>query len=494
VAALPERLFHTLSAQAGSPALAHPGGLLTADALLHTSENLSKRLGKQHCRVLAVLADNGPDWIAADLAAFRSGIPHLPLPQFFTAGQLAHALEAAGADCVLTDQPARIENLNLGFVRDRNWETLTWLKRDVAAKPLPAGTAKISFTSGSTGQPKGVCLSAAGLMDTAQALCETLANVPIDRHLTVLPLALLLENVAGVYAPLLRGAQVMLSGLEAVGWRGMSGFDPAALQQTVETTRPQSCILVPELLKAWTLWLAGARQQAPDGPRFIAVGGARTDPLLILKARGMGLPVYEGYGLTECGSVVSLNRPGVDRIGSAGRPLPHVGIRVDGTRQIHIESRALLGYLQETPSARGAWATGDLGHLDAEGYLRLSGRRRNLIITAYGRNVSPEWVEAALTAGPAIRQAMAFGEGKPWVSAVLVPALKVDRSALSQAVAEANATLPDYAQVHAWIEAEPFSPENCLATGNGRPIRAAIAARYGGEIDQLYHYREKCIP
>jgi long-chain acyl-CoA synthetase len=492
---VPERLFQALRARSGSRALTGPGGeTLGAGALLRAADTMSEQLHGQGCRVLAVLANNGPRWVTADLAALRGGIPHLPLPRFFTPSQLTHALDTSGADCVLTDEPARIEALGLGFVSAGTLEGMAWLRRDVPPAALPQGTAKISFTSGSTGSPKGVCLSASGLMDTAEAVCETLADLPIERHLTVLPLALLLENVAGVYAPLLRGAEVMLPGLAAVGWRGMSDFDPAVLQKMVETTRPQTAILVPELLKAWTLWLEATHQRAPDGPCFIAIGGARTDPLLILKARGLGLPVYEGYGLTECGSVVSLNRPGVDRIGSVGRPLPHVGIRVDSTRQIHIESRTLLGYLQEPSSPGAVWATGDLGHVDAEGYLRLSGRRSNLIITAYGRNVSPEWVEAALTAGPAIRQAAVFGEGKPWLSAVLVPALKGDRGGLSQAVAQANATLPDYAQVRAWIEGEPFSSENCLATGNGRPVRAAIAARYGDEIEQLYHYREGCIP
>ena len=175
--------------------------------------------------MLGVLADNGPPWAIADLAALKTGTAHLPLPPFFSASQITHALNESGADLVLTDQAERIDALDLGFVREDTWNGLRLLRRPAGRGGLPAGTAKLSFTSGSTGAPKGVCLSAEGLLDTARAVCARLADLPIDRHLAVLPLALLLENVAGIYAPLLRGAQIHLPGLQSLGWRGMAGFD-----------------------------------------------------------------------------------------------------------------------------------------------------------------------------------------------------------------------------------------------------------------------------
>jgi long-subunit acyl-CoA synthetase (AMP-forming) len=466
--------------------LSGSGQSRTAAALRLDIDNLALRLQQHDGKVLAVLADNGPAWVTADLAALKAGLVHLPLPGFFSDDQLRHAVQNTGADLLLTDQPARVIGLGLEFHAAGQWDGLILLKRTVAAVMFPPGTTKISFTSGSTGQPKGVCLSAAGLLDTAQAVSAALADLPIDRHLCVLPLALLLENVAGVYAPLLRGAKIEVPRQAQLGWRGMSGFDPVQLARQVEITQPNSLILVPELLKAWTLTLQAGRQHGPASLKFIAVGGARCDPRLIETARELGLPAYEGYGLTECGSVVSLNRPGADQPGSVGQPLSHIRIQVNAEHEVRIESRAFLGYLNGAETTTGAFNTGDLGHLGPTGHLHLSGRRKNLIITAYGRNIAPEWVEAALLAQPEIAQAIVIGEAQPWLAALLTPMPNLAASDLDRAVARANATLPDYARVGGWLRCAPFTPENGTATGNGRPVRAAIQRQHAAAIESLY--------
>jgi long-subunit acyl-CoA synthetase (AMP-forming) len=401
--------------------------------------DLNKRLAG--CRVLGVLADNSPAWVLADLAAQEAGIVHLPLPGFFSAGQLGHALEQTAADVVLTDQPARIGALDLGFAIIGNWQGLTWMQRVVEPVALPAGTAKISFTSGSTGAPKGVCLSGDGLIDTAQAVRERLSDLPLRRHLAALPLSLLLENVAGVYAPLLRGMAVYLPPLQ----------DPALT--------------------------------------FVAVGGARVAPELIAEARQIGIPAYQGYGLTEGGSVLTLNRPG-DDADDVGRPLRHARIAIrEG--EVTVRTRAFLGYLGTPAHDGGDFATGDLGEINAQGHLHLAGRRKNLLITSYGRNISPEWPEAALLADPRILQAVVVGDGQAALSAILVPMPGVSPTAIDLAVNGANATLPDYARIAGWIPGEGFTAANGLATGNGRPIRDLIARRYSAAISAL-HTNEEC--
>jgi long-subunit acyl-CoA synthetase (AMP-forming) len=267
----------------------------------------------------------------------------------------------------------------------------------------------------------------------------------------------------------------------------MAGFDGDALRRAAEQVQPNSLILVPELLKALTTGVAAM----PDSLCFVAVGGARCDPALIETARRQGIPAYEGYGLTECGSVVSLNRPGADQPGTVGRALPHVLLEVDGTREVRISSAAFLGYLNDPAAVQSPrFATGDLGHLDHDGYLRLSGRRKNLLVTAFGRNVAPEWIEAALTAQTEIVQAVTLGEARPWLAAVLVPRPGTRATALSHAVERVNAGLPDYARIRAWISAEPFTAGNGLATGNSRPLRAAIAARHADAVNMLYADKE----
>lgn len=468
------------------PALFSSGGPVSAGTLITEAEQLTGLLSTRGARVLAVLADNGPAWVGADLACLRAGVVHLPLPDFFTDAQLGHALDSAGADHLLTDRPARGAALAPGFAPVGSWGGLSLLARPIGPVALPAGTAKISFTSGSTGQPKGVCLAGDGLLATARALDAALAALPIDRHLAVLPLALLLENVAGVHAPLLRGAPVVLPGLSELGWHGMRGFDPAALELAVSTNRPASLILVPELLKAWTWSLTTRGRRAPDSPRFVAVGGARCDPALLAAAEAVGIPAFEGYGLTECGSVITLNAPGANRPGSVGRPLGHVVVAGDERGEIHARASTFLGYLGGPPAGDAGFATGDLGEFDADGFLHLRGRRDNLLVTGYGRNVSPEWVEAALLAEPAIRQAVVVGAGRPWLAGLLVPAPGVDGRGLAASVERVNAGLPDYARLRGWLAVPPFTPADGLATGNGRPRRAAILARHAAGIDALY--------
>ena len=124
-------------------------------------------------RSLAVLADNSPSWVIADLAALAVGITHVPLPTFFNGEQLAHVLESAGVETILTDQPERIGALDLGFAITGRWHDLIRLQRPAVARAAtPVGTAKVSFTSGSTGNPKGACLTACGLLDTAKTLFD----------------------------------------------------------------------------------------------------------------------------------------------------------------------------------------------------------------------------------------------------------------------------------------------------------------------------------
>jgi long-subunit acyl-CoA synthetase (AMP-forming) len=187
--------------------------------------------------------------------------------------------------------------------------------------------------------------------------------------------------------------------------------------------------------------------------------------------------------------VVCLNTPTAHRPGSVGRPLPHVRVRVGVDGEVRVLGQRFAGYLGEPPlpGTPREWRTGDLGHLDADGYLHLTGRRRNVFITAYGRNVAPEWVERELTLEPAIAQAAVFGEARPWNAAVLVPAPGAGTAEVAAAVARANRTLPDYARVSRWVLADnPFTPERGLLTGTGRVRREAVLERYGERIESLY--------
>ncbi len=422
-------------------------------------------------RVAGLLADNGAGWLAADFAAQRARVTLVPLPAFFTLAQCAHAVSQTGMDALLCDAPPLARAL--GFEPAGDLEGLGWFRRAAPPVALPPSTAKITFTSGTTGTPKGVPLTAAQQWRVAGSLAGAARALGIRRHLCLLPLPLLLENVAGAYAAHLAEAECVIPGLGETGLRGGAGFDATACLDTVARYEPHSVIVLPQMLLALVgLLEAGARP--PASLRFVAVGGAKVAPTLVARARAAGLPVYEGYGLSECASVVALNLPGADRPGSVGRPLPHAEVKVED-REIHVRSG-------------GEWlATGDLGRLDADGFLHIEGRRKHVLITSFGRNVSPEWPEAELLAGGAIAQAAVFGEARPQLCALVVPAAPgLADTAIDAQVRAANARLPDYARIGRWMRADaPFTPQNGLATANGRPRRDALWQAYGARLDGL---------
>lgn len=434
---------------------------------------------------IASRLDNGLPALRLDLAARLSDAVHVPVPPFFSAAQLAHVLDDSGAGewvSAADAAPPGPDWQEIEALATPHWR---WWHRASAAPRWPEGTACITYTSGTTGAPKGVCLSAELLLRVARSLGEASADAAPRRHLSVLPLSTLLENVA-VYAALLRGVEVRLPGLARVGYSGAAGIDPRTLFACIDAHAPDSVIFVPQLLEALLGVLeTGVALRHPL--RFVAVGGARVAAALHARAERLGLPLYEGYGLSECGSVVCLNRPGARRRGTVGRPLPHVALRVDATGEVHVRGAAQIGYLGG-PLAGAEIATGDLGRIDADGYLSIDGRRRNVFITAYGRNVAPEWIEAELCGSGVIAQAVVDGEARAHNVAVLV-ACRPDSSDadLQRAIDAVNAALPDYARVTAFVRApRPFDVASGLATANGRVRRAEVLARFAREIDAVH--------
>jgi len=439
----------------------------------------------------ALLADNGCAWAVTDLALANRSLLHVPLPGYFTPGQMTHVLDDAGIDAVLTDQPATLEALNLGFASAgfsaQTGLTLWRRPAPAASSPVPDGTVKITYTSGSTSEPKGVCLSATLIESVARSLAGATAGLRLERHLCLLPLPTLLENVAGVYAALLSGATCEIPSLAETGM-SYGGLQPGRLTAAIAAREPHSLILVPELLRV-LVHAAVLGWKPPASLRFIAVGGALVSPELLAQATRLGLPVYEGYGLSECGSVVCLNTPGSNRPGSVGRPLPHLQVRLDAEGQILVRGAGMLGYLGDAPcNPANEIATGDLGSIDAEGFVQVRGRLKNLLITSLGRNIAPEWVERELQLEPEIASAIVVGEARPWLAALITPtAAGSSPERIEAAVARANRRLPDYAQVRAWLPPDrPLTFANGSLTANGRLRRDHILRENERLIRQMY--------
>jgi long-chain acyl-CoA synthetase len=438
---------------------------------------------------IAILGDNSIDWIVADLAAQLARVAIVPVPGFFSIAQIRHALADSGAGAVLLDSDysalaAALPLTRAGALTSR----LEWYLpgAELRASRLHPGTAKVSYTSGTTGAPKGVCLAQSAMDRVAESLVEATRMLGLRRHLCALPLSLLLENIAGVYGPLRNGGEICVPSLRTLGWTGATRLDAERLLDCVAAYQPDSLILVPQMLHSIVERLEQGAI-APASLKFVAVGGGHVSPALLSRADSLGLPVYEGYGLTESASVVAISSPKQRRLGSVGRPLAHSSVRIAANGEVHVSGASHLGYVGGEPQRSDEIATGDVGRLDEDGFLHISGRLKNVYITSFGRNVSPEWIEAELAKQPSIAQVAVFGEARPWSTAVVVPVPGARRSDIQAEITAVNTTLPDYARVGDWITArEPFSPDNQQLTSNGRNRREAIWQAYQAAINARY--------
>ncbi len=445
------------SAKPNQIALQGDGISLTYGKLQLAISEKEKLLSNAKVDVLGLQLANSIDWILWDLATLKSGVVCVPLPPFFTAEQKAHVLTSAGIDtCADGDRLVALPPQSRAFI--------------------PADTAKITFTSGSTGAPKGVCLSAVGIEQLSQSLLTTIGPEYGERHLSVMPLAILLENIAGVYTALMAGAEVFIPGAASIGMGNPFRPDFVQLANYIAQHNITSIILTPELLGGLLKAVRGNGHQFCASLRFVAVGGATVPQALLHAARTEGLPVYEGYGLSECASVVALNTPASDHPGTVGKILPHVQVEIrDGEVMAH--NPVFLGYLGEPARNAADWfATGDNGALDENGVLSISGRRKNTIITTQGRNIAPEWVESILLSQPEIAQAFVYGDDLAFPQALIVPAAK--DTSLSEAIARTNGLLPTYAQLARFDVVPPFTPQNGMLTATGRLRRNEIKRAY----------------
>ena len=454
--------------------------------LAAAGEEASRLLRRADVRVLATALDNSPAFVAIDEATGDADRVHVPLPLFFTPAQMRHAVGSSGADALLVEPPLA------AIWPELRWEdvvfagkALRWTRCAPAPVPLPPGTAKITFTSGTTGAPKGVCLGGHAMRQVSESLVATLAPLAIERHLNALPFAVLLENIAGLMAPRLQGAQLQTPPLAELGLQGSSGFDAGRFHAAVQAYRPNSLILLPQMLRAWCGFLMQTRQRAPASLKLVAVGGAAVGAPLLAAAHALGIAACEGYGLSEGCSVQTLNLPWSQRPGSVGRVLPHARIRVAADGELEVAGSLFSGYLGDAAPVPAWWPTGDLGRIDGDGFVHVHGRKKTVLITGYGRNVSPEWIETALRGHPAVLQSVVLGDGEPALSAVLWPvSSEIGDDVLQAAVAAANAGLPDYARIGRWTRGRAaFDPSTGLATANGRPRRDAIAGMHADALD-----------
>ncbi len=425
---LPERMHQHPSDRT---ALSDGGAIsLTYAETLREIQSVREWFISLNVTAVGIAMDNSPAWIVADIALSTLPVAVVPIPPFFTETQRRNAFTKSGCQCCLVDRVHATQTVIARVDIAGREVALVEVDSADADCAVTASTAtlntslKITFTSGSTGTPKGVRLFSHRLVETARHVAGALDGEPIERHLSVLPLGVLLENIAGVYASLWRGITCVIPPLEQTlpAPNQVDGGFP--LIDTLNTYQPSSCIVMPELLSG-LVRVGGLYPATLDALTYVAVGGAAVSETLLEQSLLCGIPAYQGYGLSEAGSVVTMNTPSHNKPGTVGRVLPHHQVTIDQSiigqstigqstivqptveraGEIRLKNPGYSGYTGFSGSTdwqSHVLCTGDLGTIDADGYVTIAGRFNNLLITSMGRNVSPEWIEALLVSHSSI--------------------------------------------------------------------------------------------
>ena len=483
----------------------------SASAALKLTPELTEDDAQQ---TFALLLDNHPAWAVLDLTLFFNEQCTVPLPGFFSIEQLKHALLDSQAEHLILDH----SDINTQLIHELSDMIYSQETINIAGKRLSLlclkkplvllengllenvlsekktacneKIVKITYTSGTTDKPKGVLLSEEAIVTKIVSLSIACEVNEDDVSLSILPLSTLLENIGGLYVPLYCGATCVLLSPDTIGLSGSSQINQDRLLSSIQNYKPTAFIIIPQLLLLFVNAISKG-YQLPDSIRFIAMGGAPVSRTILDLAKQLNIPVYEGYGLSEAISVVAVNNPTENRIGSVGKVLPTHQVKISNEGEVLVKDELFSGYLgQYTNNKNKFYATGDIGHLDKDDFLYITGRKKNVINTSFGRNISPEWIEKELEAIPLIAQCVVYGHAKPYLVAIIV--LRAvsgteTHSELQKSLDKLNAQLPDYARVVDFILAdEPFSVQNKQLTGTGRPRRMVIYQAYERQLEQYY--------
>lgn len=528
---------------------------------------------------VAIGLPNGLDWVCFDQAALGLGLVTVPLYVTDSPGNLAHILEDSGARLLVLASdsqwvplaplrgrfPAvervlcrRIETGvddpvvrgGLDFDTDSGFDTRVVTNR----LSDPDALATLIYTSGTTGPSKAVMLSHRNILWNAEAVLRRIPAYPNELFLSFLPLAHAFERTVGLYLPMMAGCTVAYA-------RSIE-----QLRDDLVAVRPTAMLSVPRVydkvylaiqdkvgergLKRWLLeatvaagWRSfeAARGRGP-GPglgerlrwpllhrlvarpvleglggrmRVAVSGGAPLSPEVARFFIGLGLPLTEGYGLTEAAPVVTATEPKDCVPGCVGTPLPGVEVRLGPADELFVRAPSvMLGYWNhpkdtaEAVDADGWLHTGDLAALREGGYVHIRGRLKEVLVTSTGHKVAPADMEMALTMDPLIEQAMVLGEGRPDLLALLVLAEKHwrhlaaelglaagDSASLRSPAAEAAllarcgerlAEFPGYAQLHALhLSLDPWTIDEGLITPTMKIKREALQTRFAETIATL---------
>jgi long-chain acyl-CoA synthetase len=408
----------------------------------------------------------------------------------------------------------------------------------------PDDPVAMMYTSGTTGDPKGVVLSHRNVLYEAVAIDDVVDVDDFGKTIAYLPLAHIAERELSMYGAVLKISHIHLcpdprqigAALGPVHPPGIFGVPRVweklaagvqAVLRTVEPERREAFERAHALtLEAFDLQTAGKQvpddlaEQVAEADRTVlapvrgllgldnivrATSGAAPISVETLRfLTGLGSPLMEVWGMSETSGAATICAPGANRVGTVGRAIPGVDVKLAEDGEVFVRGPImLLGYLQPDGSvvspldADGWLATGDVGVLDDEGYLTITDRKKELLITSSGKNIAPTMIESHLTAHPMIGFAVAIGDRRPYVTALIVldpdvvPADAAHsaevRAAVDAAVHAANGKLARVEQIKKYkILAGPWTPDTGEVTPKLSLRRRVIHDRYAAAVDELY--------
>ena len=391
----------------------------------------------------AILAHNDAHWCAAYLGILKLGAIAVPLDTNYSASQVATILSDSGARLLLVSEKLK-EKAPSGIAIAAIHEVPAAASSDI--DPVPAShTAVILYTSGTTSDPKGVVLSHANLLAERDAAFAVVDVSERDSILGVLPLFHSLAQLANLLLPFVVGARVVYLEtlnstdlVRALSERRITIFACVPqffylihqrVTQQVEKSGLVTSVIFRALLaanfrmrrlgvNAGRLFFGKVHDVMGRDMRLLVTGGSKFDPLIGRDLYSLGFTILQAYGLTETSAAATINTPDEAHIDTVGRPLPGVEAKiVDG--EIAIRGPIVMQGYHNRPDAtaqvmQGGWfLTGDLGRIDEDGRIQITGRKKEMIVLASGKNIYPEEIEAHYRQSPFIKEICVMGLAEP---------------------------------------------------------------------------------